>query len=251
MRMSYTIHQVAEGAGISVRTLHYYDEIGLLTPARVKSNGYRQYEQEELLKLQQILFFRELDFPLNEIQKILSSPTFNTQQALRDQKKLLELKRKRLNGLLKTIDKTITSIVKKTTMSDKDIYGSFNNDEMDQYTKEAKERWGNTEAYRQSQEQVKKMTKEDFARVQKENDELLLKIIAVMDKEPGSPEVLTLIAQHYNSLRTFYEPNLKLYHGLADMYISDPRFTAFYEKRHEGLAQFMHDAMIAYCSTKK
>ncbi len=105
--MSYSIHQLATLAGVSVRTLHYYDEVGLLTPTRLKRNDYRQYEEAELLRLQQIMFFRELDFPLEQIKKILASPNFDMRRALQEQRHLIKIKRHRLDRLIATIDKTI------------------------------------------------------------------------------------------------------------------------------------------------
>ena len=248
-RMSYTVQQLANLAGISTRTLHHYDEIGLLKPARIKNNGYRQYEKEELLKLQQILFFRELDFPLHEIAKILASPSFNRKRALQDQKKLIGLKRDRLTKLIKTIDESISSITNKTTMNDKQLYTSFDDAEQQKYAEEAKERWGHTDAYKQSAERVKKMTKEDMGRIKKENDDLMKEIAAAMPKGPKSKEVQALIAQHYKNLANFYDPNPKIYRGLAEMYVADPRFTAYYEKYAKGLAISMKEAMIYYADT--
>lgn len=115
------------------------------------------------------------------------------------------------------------------------------------YQKEAEERWGHTDAYKQSAERVKKMTKEDFARIGKEGDDLMKEIVANMDKGAKSPEIQKLINLHYNNLRHFYEPNLEMYRGLASMYADDKRFSAYFEKYHEGLAEFMHDAMHHYC----
>jgi DNA-binding transcriptional MerR regulator len=201
--MPYNVNQLAKLAGISVRTLHHYDQIGLLTPRRIQSNGYRQYEEDELLKLQQILFFRELDFPLLEIKRILTSPSFDMREALEDQRKLIELKKKRLSGLMATIDKTIKKINNEITMDDKDLYGTFSKEEADQYAAEAKERWGHTEAYKQSQERVKKMTKADWARMSEETDAIMKGLVANMDKGPKSDEILPLIARHHNSLRNF------------------------------------------------
>ncbi len=122
---------------------------------------------------------------------------------------------------------------------------------MDQYAAEAKQRWGNTEAYKQSQERVKKMTKADFARIAKEGDELMKEIVANKDKGTASEEIQKLIDKHYNNLRHFYEPNLEMYRGLANMYVDDARFTAYYEKYSPGLAVFMHAAMIVYCDARK
>lgn len=121
------------------------------------------------------------------------------------------------------------------------------------YEDEARERWGHTDAWKQSQERAKKLTKEDWARIQKAGDDLMKEIVAAVEagKAPSDPEVLALIARHYDGLRTFYEPNLQMYRGLADMYVGDPRFAAYYDKYRPGLATFMRDAMHAYADSKE
>lgn len=121
------------------------------------------------------------------------------------------------------------------------------------YEDEARERWGNTDAWKQSQERVKKLTKEDWARIQKAGDDLMKEIVAAVEvgKAPSDPDVLVLIARHYDGLRTFYEPNLQMYRGLADMYVADERFAAFYDKYRPGLAGFMRDAMHAYADAEE
>lgn len=249
---TYTIQQLADLAGVSVRTLHHYDSIGLLAPARTKRNGYRQYSEKDLLTLQQILFFKELDFPLDEIKNILASPGFDMATALHDQRKLIELKKERLERLINTIDKTIQTITNDTTMDDKELYNDFNTEAEDQYAQEAKERWGNTEAYKQSQERYGKLTKEEKQKLKVDADIWMQHVAKQMQtNDPHSAVAQELIDQHYNSLRTFYEPNLELYKGLAEMYIADPRFAAYYEKYATGLAQWMHDAMIYYVETHK
>jgi DNA-binding transcriptional MerR regulator len=245
--MSYTVQQLAKLAGVSVRTLHHYDQIGLLKPARIENNGYRKYEERELLQLQQILFFRELDFPLEEITRVMSSSGFNMKVALSDQRKLIELKKKRLTGLIKTIDKTINKLNQQNKMKDEELYGSFNKDEMDQYAEEAKQRWGHTEAYKQSQERVAKMSKEDMQLLKENGEKWCAKLATMMDLSPKSPEIQEMIEQHYQGLRTFYEPNLKMYRGLGDMYVADARFTAYYDKHAPGLAKFLREAMHYYC----
>jgi DNA-binding transcriptional MerR regulator len=251
--MTYTVQKLATLAGISVRTLHYYDEIGLLHPAGVKKNGYRYYEEGELLKLQQILFFRELDFPLEDIKRILSSPTFNMTEALRDQKKLIELKKTRLTKLVQTIDKTLKKINKQTIMKDEELYGNFSKEEMERYTEEAREKWGRTEAFKQSEVRVKKMGKEGLKKVLTESGKLTVEIAECMKngEKPTNEKAQKLIARHYDGLRAFYEPNLELYRGLAEMYVADERFKQNYEKVAPGLAEFMRGAMIAYCDKKK
>lgn len=251
--MSYTVQQLATLAGVSVRTLHHYDSVGLLKPARVKHNGYRYYEEEELLRLQQILFFRELDFSLEDIRRILSAPSFDMLEALRDQKKLIDLKKKRLGGLMKTIDTTIKKINKEATMDDKELYGNFSKEEMDRLKKEAKEKWGHTESWKQSEERVKKMGKEGLNKVLVEGKKLTEEIAECMRQgdAPTSDSVQERIAKHYDGLRAFYEPNLEIYRGLANMYVQDERFKVTYEKVAKGLAQFMHDAMMHFADAHK
>lgn len=253
IHMSYTVQQLADIAGITVRTLHHYDRIGLLKPARVESNGYRYYEEKELLQLQQILFFKELDFSLEAIKKIIHAPHFDMRGALRDQRRLIELKRKRLNRLIQTIDKTLKKLNQEINMNDTDLYGSFTKDELDRYTEEARQRWGNTEAFVQAQERIKKMGKEGLDKVTKESRALTQKIAEAMrsGKSAESDEVQILVQQHYNGLRAFYEPTLELYRGLAGMYVEDHRFKQSYDDVAKGLAQFMHDAMMYYVDTKE
>lgn len=123
----------------------------------------------------------------------------------------------------------------------------MNMDLKNDYQKEAEERWGNTEAYKQSAERAKNMTKEDFSRIGKEGDELMKEIAGNMDKGAKSPEIQKLINRHYNNLRHFYEPNLEMYRGLADMYVDDKRFAAYFEKYHKNLPEFMRDSMHYYC----
>lgn len=246
--MIYTVQKLATIAGISVRTLHYYDEIGLLRPAGVKKNGYRYYEERELLVLQQILFFRELDFSLEDIKKILSSPAFDMREALRDQRKLIELKKIRLSKLIQTIDQTLKKINKETIVDDKELYGNFSKEEMERYTEEARQKWGKTEAFKQSEVRVKKLGKEGLKRVLAESGKLTEEIAACMKsgEKPTSETAQKLIARHYDGLRAFYEPNLELYQGLAEMYVADERFKQNYEKVAVGLAEYMRDGMMEF-----
>jgi DNA-binding transcriptional MerR regulator len=249
--MPYTVHQLAKLAGVSPRTLHYYDQLGLLKPARQQKNGYRLYGQAELLHLQQILFFRELEFPLEDIKRFLQAPDFDRRAALNDQRRLLELKKKRLNNLIKTIDDTLNNHEKIKTMTDQDLYSSFSKEEEERYAAEAKERWGHTEAYRQSQERVAQLGKDGMARVQAEAEQLMAEIAANTQAGPSSEVVQRLIDRHYNHLRNFYEPSLEMYRGLGQMYVSDPRFTAYYEKYQPGLAAFMCQAIEYYCDSRQ
>ncbi|NTW21914.1 MerR family transcriptional regulator [Candidatus Falkowbacteria bacterium] len=246
--MSYSVQQLASLSGVSVRTLHYYDGIGLLPPAGVRKNGYRYYEEKELLRLQQILFYRELEFPLEEIRKILMASDFDEQKAFRDHKRLILLKKERLERLLKTIDKSINKSNKKNNMKDEELYGNFSKDEYEKYAAEAKERWGQTDAYKQSQERVRNMGKDGLKKVLEESSKLTLEISACMHAgvAPESQAAQKLIARHYDGLRAFYEPNMEIYKSLAEMYVADERFKKNYERVAEGLAQYMQDAMKYY-----
>lgn len=249
--MYYSVQQLATLANVSVRTLHHYDAIGLLRPSRGEKNGYRRYGEAELLRLQQILFFRELDFPLPEIKAILAAPTFNMQAALRDQRNLIEIKKKRLTDLMQTIDETITRLDNNTTVDDKKLYDGFDTGEQDQYAEEVKARWGNTEAYKQSKERTKNWNSSDYDRLKQDMDAWMKVFVLEVPKGAKSAEVQKMIAEHYDGLRKFYEPNLKMYRGLADMYVDDPRFAAYYEKYAPGLALFMQEAMHFYADTEE
>lgn len=245
--MPYTVTQLARLSGVSVRTLHYYDEVGLLKPGRVVKNGYRQYGDQELAKLQHILFFRELDFPLDEIKKIMSSPGFDVSRALRDQQQLLKMKRKRLDGLIKTIDKTISN----KHMQHEEMYDAFKDDDVKQYQDEVKQRWGQTDAYKQSMARVSKLTKKEMDKLKEDGKKHTQALADSMDKGPTHPDVQALIAQSHAGVNFFYDCSLEHFRNLGQMYVDDPRFTAYYEKFRPGLAVFVRDAINHYCDSKK
>lgn len=245
--MSYSVQALAKLANTSVRTLHYYDEIGLLSPSRTLKNGYRQYEEPELLKLQQILFFRELDFPLADVKRILNSPYFDMAAALQDHRKLIELKKKRLTQLLHTIDETIKKLKSENTMLDEELYDSFKDEEMKEYAEEAKQRWGNTDAYKQSQAKVSKMTKAQMQKLKDDGVKHMQALAAAMDLPIESPEVQALIKQSHDGVNFFYECSTEMFRNLGKMYVTDPRFTANYDKYRPGLAVFVRDAINYYC----
>ncbi len=251
--MSYTVNKLAKLAGISVRTLHYYDEIGLLNPSYQAENGYRYYEEAELLRLQQILFFRELDFSLEKIRSILDAPDFDRLVALRDQKVLLTLRREKIERLLATIEETIKSVEGGEYMSHDDTFSAFNDPTYQKHKDEVEKRWGETDAYKQSIKRVGKMSAEELEQVKAEQEEISRESAALMQQgyASNSPEVQQQVERFYNHLRRFYEPSYELFRGLGQMYVDDPRFTAVYEKRAEGFAVFMRDAMKHYADTKE
>ncbi len=249
--MPYTVQQLARLSGVSVRTLHYYDEVGLLKPGRIEKNGYRQYDEQELIKLQQILFFKELDFPLEDIKKIMTSSGFDVSRALADQKQLLQMKRKRLDGLIKSIEKTITTMTSNKKMTDEELYDAFKDEDVKQYQDEVKQRWGNTDAYKQSQTRVSKMTKKEMDKLKVDGKKHTQALADSMDKGPKHPDVQALIAKSHQGVNFFYDCSLEMFRNLGEMYVADPRFTAYYEKFRPGLAVFVRDAIAYYCDQQK
>lgn len=250
--MKYTIKKLADLAGVSVRTLHYYDEIGLLNPSFIGDNGYRCYEEKELLKLQQILFFRELDFPLEKIREIINTPNFHALAALKDQKELLKLKKKRLEKLLTLIDKTMKDLQQKNEIKNpEELYDPFKDKDYLKYKDEVEERWGNTEAYKQSMVQVKKMTKAQMVKLKEDGKKATQELADAMDKGVEHGEVQALIERHYQGINFFYNCSLEMYRNLGKMYVDDPRFTAYYDKFRPGLASFMREAIEYYCSIRQ
>ena len=245
--MNYTVKQLAALAGITTRTLHYYDEIGLLKPSFIAGNGYRYYSEKELLLLQQILFFRELEFSLEEIVNIINSSTFNPKQALEEQKKLLTMKKSKLECLINTIDNTIGHMKGGADMTNDDFFNGFSDDQMNQYKEEAKKRWGHTDAYRQSRERTKNWSKEDYKRIKEDGETLTKELAAAMDLDIKSKEVQTLIAKHHKGIEKFYDCSYEMYRGLGNMYADDPRFTATYDKFRPGLAKWLQKAINYYC----
>lgn len=237
---------MAKLSGVSVRTLHYYDEIGLLAPSEVVSEtGYRYYNEDSLEKLQQILFYRELDFPLKEIVQIMNASDYNKEEALRKQRELLKLKRKRLDKLIGLLNANLKG---DTTMS----FNEFDTTEIDEarakYAEEVKERWGNTDAYAQSQKKTSKYTKEDWKRVNEGMDELLKQFSESLNENPASEKVQELVRgwQQYIT-ETYYECTKEVLAGLGQMYVMDERFTKNMDKYGEGTAKLISEAIAVYC----
>ncbi|USN52642.1 MAG: MerR family transcriptional regulator [Candidatus Nomurabacteria bacterium] len=252
--MMYTVNQLAEKAGITPRALRHYDRIGLLKPAEIAKNGYRQYSENELIRLQQILFFRELDFPLEEIQKMIDHPRFDLADAFRYQRGLLELKRKRLGAIIKSIDTTLTSMQDDNiTDQERDLYGSLSDEEIRQYKNEAKARWGGTDAYKQSQERYAKFSKEEIAEIKEAGEVLCRELADAVERgiAPESDEFQALVQRHFEGINVFYDCSMEIYRGLADMYLQDERFADYYRKFHQHLPEKLVEGMRFYADKKE
>ena len=240
--MKMLIKQFAEFTGVSVRTLHYYDEIGLLKPACVDEHtGYRYYDENSLLRMQEILFYRELDFSLKTIGEILSSPNYNKEKALNEQKILLTLKKERLEKLISAID---------DAMKGKNIMETFDNSEFEKYKAEAKEKWGKTDAYKEHTEKTKNYSKEKWDSLSNDLDEILSEFALCMKngEEPESIEAQTLVKNLQNHItENYYHCTNEILAGLGQMYVADERFKNNIDKHSDGTADFISEAITIYC----
>lgn len=245
--MSYTVKQLARSAGVTVRTLHYYDEIGLLKPSFIKENGYRYYEERDVIRLQQILFFRELDFALEDIIQIINAPGYQMLKALADQKKLLEMKKARLDDLLETIQKTMVKLKEGESMSNEERFAAFANDQLEQYKDEVKARWGETETYKQWAERSKRWTKADLQRINEEGQAIILALAQGMEKGVTHAEVQAQIERYFHYLNQFFDCPYQMYRNFGRMYSEDVRFAKNFDKVAPHLAEFMRDAIAYYC----
>jgi DNA-binding transcriptional MerR regulator len=244
--MTYTIKEIADLAGVSTRTLRYYDEIGLLSPADTGENGYRYYDQGSLLRLQQILFFRELDVPLKDIQLIMSRPDFNLLQALENHRLSLENKVSRLDRLIATIDQTISTITGGKMMSAEEYFEGF--DET-LYEDEIRQRWGNTPQYAESQMKWASYSKEQKDAIKIEGGRITIRMVS---QDPGAlptdPDVQAAIGEYHAYINNyFYTCEVGFLRGLADMWVEDPRFEVNYERIRPGGAEFVREAVHIYC----
>ena len=242
----YTIKQVADLAGLTTRALRYYDEIGLLPPAEIGANGYRYYNHDSLLRLQQVLFFRELEVPLSDIQHILSNPGFNLESTLLDHRKRLQKRCLRLENLITTIDQTIANLHGEIQMTDNEYFDGFDHS---QYEEEARQRWGDTKQYAQSQKRWASYSQEEKNAIKTEGQRLTLAMVGENPAaSPGDPEVQTAIADYLAYItKYFYTCDHKQLRGLADMWIADPRFSENYNRLRPGGAAFVQEAVHIFC----
>jgi len=244
--MELTVKRLSKLAGVSVRTLHFYDEIGLLRPGRVGANGYRFYGQAALLRLQQILFYEELGLSLDEIAEVLDQPGFDVAQALAAHRRALQERVGRLQRLIGTVDQTIAYLKGETDMEPKALFTAFSDEQQAEYQKEAETRWGAsvTESARKWQAYSAAQKKQIMA----ESQAIYADLISQIGQPPDSPAVQANIARWHQNLRHFYEPTQEILRGLAAGYNDDPQFNATFQKMHPQLAPFMRAAVAVYCA---
>lgn len=254
--MYYKIKEIADLAGVSIRTLHHYDDIKLLSPEKVTDAGYRIYSDKSLERLQQILFFKELDFSLSEIKQIMDNPSFDRKKALLGQKELLIEKKKRLEKIINTVDNSLKVIEGEICMNKDDMFSSFSMENIEEhkrkYAKETKEKYGETLAYKECEKKTSKYSKDDWNRISKETQEIYLQLAKIMDKEPSDRDVQELVDQWRNLITdNYYNCTLQIFEGLAEVYVHDERFRNNIDKTKVGLAQFLSDAIKVYCNNKR
>lgn len=245
----YGVKAVAKLSHVSVRTLHYYDKIGLLKPFNRTEAGYRYYSEQELLRLQQILFYKELDFSLKEIGELLNDSNFNLMKALKSHKKELLVRKNRLSTLLKTIDRTIHHLKKEKTMSKpEDLYKGLSKEFGTTYRQEVNKKYGQA-ILQQSEQELLKLGKNGFRQLKIEFEELRKALFALHQEKPESERIQQLIAQHYKLIRIFWgTSNSKnkqgeAYDGLGQLYVSDERYLAIKGEPQPTYVLFMQKAM--------
>ena len=240
------ISEVAKLTGITVRTLHYYDEIGLLKPSEITEAGYRLYSREDLEILQQILFFRELDFPLSQIKEIMNNPNYDKEESLKKQKELLIQQRQRIEGLIKLIEKRIEG---DNNMSFKEFDMNEIEENKKKYAKEVKERWGTSKAYEESEKKTSSYNKEKWGDINQETSEIFKGFAELRNSDPGSEEVQELVRRWQKYITdNFYTCTNEILSGLGLMYVEDERFKENLDKNGEGTAKLMAEAIKIYCS---
>ncbi|KUI16013.1 transcriptional regulator [Mycobacterium sp. GA-1285] len=242
-----TIGAAATLTGVSVRTLHHYDQIGLVVPSVRTEAGYRGYTDADIERLHLVLVYRSVDMPLEEIRELLDGDG-DVLDHLRRQRRLLLDRADRLQHTIKAVEELMNAHrngIQLTAEEQVEIFGSAVHTE--EYAAEAEERWGDTEAWKQSQRRTARMTKQDWVQIKEEGDALLQALAAGKRAgvAPGSPEADALAERHRASIERFYDCDHSMQVCLAEMYLADERFTRYYDDVEPGLAQFLHDIIVA------
>ncbi|NDI35695.1 MerR family transcriptional regulator [Chengkuizengella sediminis] len=249
----YKVKEVSSIVGVSVRTLHHYDRIGLLEPETTTPARYRLYTDQNLERLQQILFFKEMDFSLQEIKEILDRADFDRKKALKTHKEVLLKKKNRIEEMIKTVNKTLESIEGGIKMENKEMFNGFDMKEIEEhqvkYADEAKQNYGET--YKKTAEKTKNYTKEDWKNITEEANGIYKKLASRMEFAPEDEQTQDTIHEWRQHItKYYYECTVDIFRGLGDMYVSDERFTKNIDKHKQGLAEFMKQAMFVYCDNQ-
>jgi DNA-binding transcriptional MerR regulator len=246
--MSYSVGQVAGFAGVTVRALHHYDDIGLLVPSERNHAGHRRYSDTDLDRLQQVLFYRELGFPLEEVQTLLDDPATDPRAHLRRRHEVLLARIERLQKMAEAVEHAMEAQKMGIQLTPEERFEVFGDKDPEQYAEEAEQRWGGTEMYAESQRRAATYTKNDWKRLQAEVDDWSARYAALVaaGEEATGERAMDLAEEHRLHIsRWFYECPYETHVCIGDMYVSDERFKAFYDSMGEGVAEHLRDAIHA------
>ncbi|MFE3037737.1 MerR family transcriptional regulator [Streptomyces canus] len=245
--MSYSVGQVAGFAGVTVRTLHHYDDIGLLVPSERSHAGHRRYSDADLDRLQQILFYRELGFPLDEVAALLDDPAADPRAHLRRQHELLTARIEKLQKMAAAVEHAMEARTMGIDLTPEEKFEVFGDKDPEQYAEEAEQRWGGTDLYAESQRRAARYTKDDWKRITalvKDWEERYTALMAA-GEPPAGQRAMDMAEEHRRHIGTWYfECPYEMHTCLAEMYVSDERFKAYYDAMHEGLAAHLKDAIL-------
>ncbi len=245
--MAFTVGELARLTGITVRALHHYDEIGLVVPSQRTAAGYRLYDDADVIRLQQVLLFRELGLPLDEIAAAIEQAG-TREQLLRQHREVLVTKRARIDAMLSALDTALGSLEKGQPMQPDDVKQMFDGFDPSQYEDEVKDRWGETDAYKESARRTKSYGNAEWAQIQAEAGTIYSDLAALMKAGTAvtEPAVQALVEAHRAHIdRWFYPCSAEMHKGLGAMYVADPRFAANLDKVAPGFAQYLSDAIAA------
>lgn len=254
--MQYTVQKLSKLAGVSTRTLRYYDEIGILKPARINSSGYRIYGEEEIDILQQILFYKELGINLDTIKSILENPLFNKLNSLKDHHNKLLEKRKQLDLLIENVEQTITSVKGDVKMDNKEKFKGFKqkiiDDNEKKYGKEIRNKYGN-DTIDKSNKLFTNMSEEDYNKFNSLSEEINKTLLEAFKTNDPSSDLSQKVANMHKEwlLYTCPKYSKEAHAGLAQMYVDDERFKAYYDKEQDGLAEFLRDSILIFTGMNK
>jgi len=244
-----TVKRLSQLAGVTPRTLHYYDEIGLLEPETVGANGYRYYGDDSLLKLQQILFYRELDLSLEDIRQIMGRRDYDVLEALEGHKRALGQKLGRLERLIQTVNDTILHLKGQKEMDKEQLFEAFSDEQQEEYTRQAEQMY-DPEIVQASNRKWKAYSAEEKQRILNEGNRIYLDMVAAMPKGADSPEAQAIVERWRMHMDYFWTPDLDQLLALAEGYNDDPRFKTNFDQIHPGLAAFMGEAVKVYVEGK-
>jgi DNA-binding transcriptional MerR regulator len=250
--MAYSVKELADLAGVSPRTLHYYDEIDLLQPSAVESNGYRQYDKGAVVRLQQILFYKELGLCLKEIKVMLEDSDFDMVTALEAHKSTLEQKAGRILDILDTIENTIEHLKGENIMSDEELFKGFDEAQQVEYEKEVVERWGaDNLAYKQSTQRWGSYSDARKGEILGEMQAITLGLVEHIEKDPADPDVQELVGRQHRWVNYFWDCGFEQFEALGQGYASDPKFSEMYQGYHSNLPDFFYKAIQHYVKFNK